>query len=119
MCEACYRDCLRGVGKPRWVGLSKHLICKHCFICCHGPSDCSCDSLTEWGITQHFGSVSELELWLNYFLCANGSVKTNDSEEYDICRAHYAIMHKIIGSRVCKLCGSNSTLNWVLGKKCT
>ena len=32
MCEACYRECTRGEGKPRWVGLSKQLICKHCFV---------------------------------------------------------------------------------------
>ena len=48
MCDACYRDCLRGEGKPHWVGLSKHLICKHCFICCLGLNDCACECITEW-----------------------------------------------------------------------
>ena len=28
LCNACHRDCLRSSGKPRWLGLSKHIICK-------------------------------------------------------------------------------------------
>ena len=71
LCDACYRDALRGQGKPRWVGLSKYLIYKHCFICCHGSNDCSCECISEWGPTQHFDSDNELEAWLHYFKCNN------------------------------------------------
>ena len=82
MCEACYRDCTRGEGKPRWVGLSKQLICKHCFLCCHGPSDCSCECITDWSPKQHIDD-SEFKLWTDYFQCPN---QINSSKEYDICR---------------------------------
>ena len=37
LCNTCHRDCLRLCGKPRWLGLSKHIVCKHCFVCCKGP----------------------------------------------------------------------------------
>ena len=49
MCTSCYRDCIRGEGKPRWVGLAKYLICKHCFVCCPGQGACTCELITEWG----------------------------------------------------------------------
>ena len=29
LCNACYIDCERATGKPRWLGLSKHFILKH------------------------------------------------------------------------------------------
>ena len=113
MCEACYRDCLRGQGKPRWVGLSKQLICKHCFICCRGPSNCSCECITEWSPKQHLED-SELELWTKYFQCPN-EVNISSSKEYDICRVHNAKLHKIISARSCKLCETSTSSKWVLG----
>ena len=115
MCEACYRDCMRGEGKPRWVGLSKQLICKHCFLCCRDPSNCSCECITEWSPKQHLDD-SELKLWINYFQCPNEVVQVNSSKEYDICRVHNAKIHKIISNRVCKLCGNNTSSKWLLGK---
>ena len=56
LCNACHRDCLRSCGKPRWLGLSKHIVCKHCFVCCKGPTSCVCDSISEWGPVQHFNN---------------------------------------------------------------
>ena len=64
MCDACYRDCLRGEGRPRWVGLYKHYA-NTAFICCLGLNDYACECITEWGPTQHFGNQSELQLWLD------------------------------------------------------
>ena len=114
MCDACYRDCLRGEGLPRWVGLSKYLICKHCFLCCLGDS-CSCECITEWGPTQHLDD-SEPQLWLNYFQRPSNTVKDNDSKEYHICKADKAYMHKVIINRACTICEGNSSPKWVLGK---
>ena len=114
MCDACYRDCLRGEGKPRWVGLSKYLICKHCFLCCLGDS-CSCECITEWGPTQHLDD-SELQLWLNYFQGPSDTVKVNENKEYHICKADKAYMHKVITNRACTICEGNSSPKWVLGK---
>ena len=113
MCEACYRDCTRGEGKPRWVGLSKQLICKHCFLCCRGPSNCSCECITEWSPKQRLED-SELKLWTEYFKCPN-EVNTTSSKEYDICRVHNAQLHKIISTRGCKLCETSTSSKWVLG----
>ena len=79
MCEACYRDCIRGEGEPRWVGLSKQLICKHCFLCC-GPNDCSCESITERSPKKHLVD-NELKLWMNYFQCPNEMVQVNSNKE--------------------------------------
>ena len=62
LCNACYRDCVRETGKPRWLGLSKHLICKHCMICCRGPSGCTCDSIVEWGPMEWYQTKNELKL---------------------------------------------------------
>lgn len=112
MCEACYRDCTRGEGKPRWVGLSKQLICKHCFLCCHGPSDCSCECITEWSPKQHIDD-SEFKLWTDYFQYPS---EINSDKEYDICRVHNAKIHKMISTRVCKLCENCTPSTWVLGK---
>ena len=116
LCEGCYRDCMRGEGKPRWVSLSKHLICNHCFVCCQGNKDCSCESISEWGPTQYFHDDSEYERWLDYFRCKNKV--EHDKKKHNICKAHYAHMKKVISSRVCKICecDSNSECEWVLGK---
>ena len=94
MCDACYRDCLRGEGKPRWVGLSKYFICKHCFLCCLSDS-CSCECITEWGPTQHLDD-SELQLWLNYF--QRNTVQVNENKEYHICKADKAYISRDMSS---------------------
>ena len=65
LCNACHRDCLRSCGKPRWLVLAKHAVCKHCFVCCDGPSSCTCDSVCDWGPTQCLDeSESELKRWI-------------------------------------------------------
>ena len=69
LCNACYRDCARGTGKPRWLGLSKHLVCRHCILYCNGPSVCICDSIREWGPEQWYGTIDELKTWLEYYKC--------------------------------------------------
>ena len=108
-----------GEGKPRWVSLSKYLICKHCFLCCIGPNTCSCECITEWGPTQQFNNDSELQLWLDYFKHLNNAIKVNTNSEYDVCKADYAYMYKTIINRVCKICESNlSPKNGCLGRVC-
>ena len=92
MCDACYRDCLRGEGKPRWIGLSKSLICKHCFICCPGTEGCSCECITQWGPTQQFHE-NEHELWHNYFQCK--SKVQSGSNNYDVCKVHFTHMNRV------------------------
>ena len=79
-------------------------------------NDCSCEFITEWVPTQHFDSDSEPKMWLDYFQCSSNTVQINNNREYDICRAHYANMYKIIGTRVCKICENNASPEWVLGK---
>lgn len=34
LCDACYRDCLQGGDKTRWLRLSEHALYKHRFLCC-------------------------------------------------------------------------------------
>ena len=113
MCDACYRDCLRGEDKPRWVGLTKYLICKHCFICCPDQNACSCESIIEWGPTQHFDTDSDFQLWLQR---PTDVITLNNDNECDVRKDDYAYMHKIITNRVCKICECNSSPIWKLGK---
>ena len=63
LCNACHRDCLRSCGKPLWLVLAKHAVCKHRFVCCDGPSSCTCDSICDWGPTQCLDE-SELKRWI-------------------------------------------------------
>ena len=69
LCNACYRDCTRGTGKPRWLGLMKHLSYRHCILCCKGPS-CTCNAILEWGPEHWYGSLDELKTWLAYYQCS-------------------------------------------------
>ena len=66
LCNACHRDCLRSCGKPRWLGLSKHIVCKHCFACCKGPETCECDGINEWGPVQ-CNKNNEIQQRADYF----------------------------------------------------
>ena len=50
-----------GIGKPRWLGLSKHLVCRNCVLCCNGPSVCTCDSILEWDPEQWYENTDELK----------------------------------------------------------
>ena len=66
--NACYRDCTRGTGNPRWLGLTKHLSRRHCILCCKGLS-CTCNAILEWGPEQWYRSLDELKTWLAYYQC--------------------------------------------------
>ena len=55
LCSACYRDCLRGTGEPRWYKLSRRLIAKHCLMCCYGSCDCKTVSVDEWAGPDWWG----------------------------------------------------------------
>ena len=105
LCNACYRDCVRGIGKPRWLGLSKHLICRHCILCCNGPSVCTCDSVLEWGPEQWYGTIDELKMWIDYYQCSN---VVDDQQTYNLCKSHYVSMRQAASNRSCKICSSTS-----------
>ena len=83
LCNACHRDCLRSRGKPRWLGLSKHIICKHCFVCCKVPTSCVCDSISEWGPVQHFNNEEIKKLAehgiYNQMLSVHQAITSNES----------------------------------------
>ena len=113
LCNACHRDCLRSSGKPRWLGLSKHIICKHCFVCCNGPTSCACENILEWGPEQHFKNdefkkVAEYLQW---------DISISLGQEQNICKSHYVNMHQAITNRTCKMCNSNSSSQWMLGRE--
>ena len=76
LCSPCYFDSLRAEGKPRWLSLSKHLVCRHCMLCCHGPSDCTCDGVVHWGPMQWYKSGDELNSWVQYFRACGENVQT-------------------------------------------
>ena len=58
-CNACYIDCERATGKPRYLGLSKYYILKHCILCCQGVYKCSCTSINEWGPEKWYDGDDE------------------------------------------------------------
>ena len=112
LCNACHRDCLRSCGKPRWLGLSKHIVCKHCFACCKGPETCECDGINEWGPVQ-CNKNNEIQQWADYF---QWDINVNTDQEVNICKSHYVSMHQAACDRTCKLCNCNSAPQWMLGK---
>ena len=68
LCDACYRDCTRASGKPRWLKLSEHAVYRHCILCCEGQSeDCSCKKIRDWGPPKWYDKDEELQLILQYF----------------------------------------------------
>ena len=113
LCNACHRDCLRSCGKPRWLGLAKHAVCKHCFVCCEGPSSCACDTIYDWGPTQGL-DTRELERWVE---CMQWTVNTNIGQEQNICKSHYVTMHQAMTNRMCKFCNNGNSDKWMLGKE--
>ena len=62
MCNACYRDCLRGEGKPRWFKLAQRLVTKHCIMNCLDSLSCSCDGIIEWGPSSWCGNDSTTDM---------------------------------------------------------
>ncbi len=64
MCNACYADCLRCTGEPRWVrDMPKEH--KHCFVCCTGAL-CECRSIQEWG-SMDWLEEENITNWTTYF----------------------------------------------------
>ena len=92
LCNAYYRDCSRGTGKPRWLDLSKYLVCRHCILCCNGQSVCTCDSILEWGPEQWYGNIDELKIWLEYYKC---DTVVDEQEQYYLCKSHYISMRQV------------------------
>ena len=113
LCNACYQDCLRPHGKPRWLSLSKYLVCKHCMLCCQGISHCACDGIVEWGPAQWYQSEDELKSWVHYFRLSGMSVADRSKH---LCKSHYVSVRKITCSRSCKACSSESSDLWHVGK---
>lgn len=110
LCNACHRDCLRSSGKPRWLGLSKHLVCKHCFVCCNGPISCACDSIRDWGPVQHF-ELSDIKKVAE---CLQFNIGDNIGQDQHVCKSHYVSIHQAIANRACKLCDTKSSSHtWI------
>ena len=65
LCSACYLDCTRKTGKPRWYVYSKNSVLKHCVLCCD-PSTCKCEEILEWGPPNWFDHEN-FEHWWKYF----------------------------------------------------
>ena len=112
LCSPCYVDCLRAKGKPRWLSLSKHLVCRHCMLCCHGPLDCSCDGVEYWGSMQWYQSGDELNSWVQYFRACGENVVDN---EHSLCMHHYNKMRQTARTRTCKVCATASSVLWHVG----
>ena len=116
LCNACYIDCERATGKPRWLGLSKHFILKHCILCCQGVSDCLCNTINEWGPEKWYDSDNELQLWLDYFRNSAYSLETSEScMGFNLCKTHYVTMRTAYRARVCQIC-KNDTTKWYIGE---
>ena len=113
LCNACHRDCLRSCGKPQWLRLAKHAICKHCFVCCPGPMSCACDSINEWGPVQQF-EENEVKDWAEVL---QWDVNINIEQEQNVCKRHYVAIHKAMSNRACKVCNNSSNTHWFLGKE--
>ena len=61
MCSACYLDCTRKTGKPRWYVYSKNSVLRHCVLCC-GPGTCKCEEILEWG-PQNWFDGENIDHW--------------------------------------------------------
>lgn len=119
LCNACYIDCERASGKPRWLRLSKFYILKHCILCCQGVSSCTCTSINAWGPDKWYENDSEFQLWLDYFRNSEYSVMTSEScMGYSLCKTHYVNMRTACRNRACKVCGEDSSVTkWMIGQK--
>ena len=115
LCNACYRDCVRGTGKPRWLALSKHLVCRHCVLCCNGPLVCTCDSILEWGPEQWYGTTDELKLWLEHYQCST-VVHVDSQQNYNLCKSHYVSMRQVASNRSYQICSCTSPSQWYNGQ---
>ena len=118
LCNACYIDCERATGKPRWLGLSKYYIFKHCILCCRGVSKCSCTSINEWGPEKWYDGDDEFQLWSDYFTNSGYRVSVGEScMGYNLCKAHYVTMRTAYRTRACKLCKNDSSVTkWTIGQ---
>ena len=117
LCNACYIDCECATGKPRWLGLSKYFILKHCILCCQGVSECSCNIINEWGPEKWYDSDSELQLWLDYFRNSGYNVETSEScMGFNLCKAHYVTMRTAYRARACQVCKDDTT-KWFVAEK--
>ena len=114
LCNACYIDCTRKTGKPRWYVYSKQLVVNHCFLCCDPSGSCQCESICGWGPSNCF-SGEKIEHWLMYFKLNKYNV--NDICGQMLCKRHYSVMRKEVQNRVCKMCKclSSNTDSWVFG----
>ena len=119
LCNACYIDCERATGKPRWLGLSKYYVLKHCILCCQSVSKCSCSSINEWGPEKWYDSDDEFQLWSDYFTNNGYSVSTGEScMGYNLCKLHNVTMRTGYRTRACKLCKEDSSITkWTIGQK--
>ena len=69
ICDARYRDCKRGEGKPRWYKLSERLITKHCMLCCSGNQSCSVCAASDAELCKsHYVLIRKVNV---NALCAN------------------------------------------------
>ena len=66
LCSACYIDCTRKAGKPRWYQYSKNSVLKHCTLCCDPSATCKCEEIVDWGPQNWFDSEN-IEHWWMYF----------------------------------------------------
>ena len=62
------------VGKPRWVGFTKLVITASIVALVQVIALGTALHVLVNGAPHNFDSINELELWLNYFQCAHGSV---------------------------------------------
>ena len=85
LCSACYVDCTRKTGKPRWYVYSKNSVIRHCVLCC-GPSTCKCEEILEWG-PQNWFDGENVEHWWKYFTINDYHV--NETCGSALCKRHY------------------------------
>ena len=115
LCDACYRDCTRASGKPRWLKLSEHSVYKHCILCCEGQlEDCSCKRVLDWGPPIWYDNAEEFQLWIQYFQCTG--YRIIDDGKHSLCKSHYILVLQIICNHLCSVCKGTSSDKWTIGQ---
>ena len=89
LCSACYTDCTRKAGKPRWYQYSKNSVLKHCTLCCDPSATCKCEEIVDWG-PQNWFDGENIEHWWMYFTI--NDYKLNKACGSVLCKKHYSLM---------------------------
>ena len=111
-------DCERAIGKPRWLGLSKYYILKHCILCCQGEhNECTCNSIKEWAVRNGMSDI-DFQVWCDYFYSGHSVVVSKSGMGYNLCKAHYVNLRAAYHNRACVFFVEDSTTTkWTIGQK--